>query len=120
MLSDANLIFQDPVKVTTAINDAKEIFGENTPYSIEHRLGEDIVVFNKHFTDTVKIALTNGCMAKMNAAEVTLLQAYISFVEGTELRDITESGNDVLKALDEWLVLDVAGIHHVEVNDCYQ
>ena len=119
MLFDAMTIYRDPNKVTAAIADAKELFGENTPYTVEHRMDETVVVFNPHTISTIREALSTGCMAKMNAAEEELFIKFIDYQNGTTYRDITVDYNDVLGALDRWLMDELLCNPHPTLNACF-
>ena len=118
MLNDIDF-FGCAVQQNMAIRDSKEIFGENTPYTIENRFDGKIVVFDDHFIRCVRETLTTGCMAKMNAAEELLMADFVNYQNGDRYRDITRSTSDVMVALDEWMVNLVYCNQNPIVNDCY-
>jgi len=87
-----------------SIKDAKDVFGENTPYVILSRLSGNIIIFSDHFIDNVRKAFTTGCMSSMNFEEELLLNKYIKYQNNSMFRDITNDESAVLVALDEWLI----------------
>jgi len=111
--------YKNDKKVRTGLYKAKEVFGENVPYIFEQRFDGKVVVFSQHFIRTIREALTNGCMAKMNNAEEELFQDLIDYENGSVLRDISGRDYEVLAALDEWLNFEILCKEHPVVNGCY-
>ena len=118
MLNDLN-IFNDTARMTDAVKDAKELFGENLPFFQESRLGETIIIFNEHFIRCVREALSNGCMAKMNEEEERLFNQFIEYQDGSSYRDISKDSSDIMTALDKWLVNAIQNVPNPVLNDCY-
>ena len=118
MLNDLPFML-DKDMADKAVADAKELFGENLPYTVEYRLNGRTIMFNDHFIKSVREALSTDCMAKMNAAEIQLFERFIAYQNGSMYRDITKSDNEVVKALDEWLMDDLNCKSHPVVNECY-
>jgi len=102
-----------------AVVAAKELFGENDPYIVERFLGGKVIIFNIHFITTVREAMTTGCMAKMNTAEENLFTKFIRYQEGSVYRDITQGEDEVMEALDAWLVRGVGCQTQPVVNGCF-
>jgi hypothetical protein len=119
MLFNELEFYQDVEKMTKAIYGAKELFGENEPYVVERGIDGKVYIFNEHFITTVRGALTNGCMAKMNTDEEELFMAFIDYQNGSGARDITRDDNAVVEALDKWLVNSMNCIPNPVVNACY-
>ena len=118
MLNDINF-WSDPVQVDLAVEDSKQIFGENVPYIVEERLGTKVVIFNDHFITTAREAMTTTCMAKMNASETLLFNKFVDYQNGASYRDITTNDDNILKALDAWFMDDLNCVEHPVVNQCY-
>jgi len=102
---------------------AKELLGENLPYTIEKRLDGDVVIFNKHFINTFLEALTTGCIAKMNETEKDILFKYIDY-QNKLLNDTTPSDMDnetklVIEYLDKWLYDEISCTPHIKLNECF-
>ena len=119
LLRNGNYYLQDSEITDKSIANAKQLFGENLPYVIEHRFGEKIHIFNGHFIQTLREALTTGCMAKMNNAEVTLTRKFVEYQNQSFYRDITTRDNEVVVALDKWLMDDVMCNEHPKINECF-
>ena len=102
-----------------AVEDCKEIFGENIPYVTEDRVGGRVIIFNDHFLETVREALTTGCVARMNASELLVFNDFVRYEDKATYRDITNSDDYIAEALDEWLTREVMCLSHPYVNECY-
>lgn len=111
--------FDDNQELQDSVYDAKELFGENTPYRIELRMSGNVTIFNDHFIRTAREALTNGCMAKMSTVESALFIRFVEYQNGSDYRDITREDNEVLVALDQWFMDDLNNIPHPGVNACF-
>ena len=118
MLNDIDF-FSCDLQMNSAVEDAKEIFGENTPYIIENRLSGKVVVFNDHFIRCVRETLTTGCMAKMNSAEELLMKDFVDYQNGDRYRDITRSTSNIMVALDKWMNNLIFCLPNPIVNSCY-
>lgn len=118
MLNDIDF-FGCSLQQNAAVYDAKEIFGENSPYIIENRIDGKVVIFNDHFIRCVRESLTTGCMAKMNSAEEILMDDFINYQNGNRYRDITRSNSDIMVALDKWMCNLVHCAPNPVVNSCY-
>jgi len=111
--------FASSDRVTAAVFLTKELFGESDPYVVETRLDGKVIIFNKHFIEVTREAMTTGCMAKMNASETTLFRDFIEYQNGASERDITRGDDDVLDALDQWFMDDIHCVPHPVANDCF-
>lgn len=111
--------FSDTKKIDVAVADAKQTFGENTPYVIETKITGKTILFNTHFITTIREALTTGCMAKMSSNEELLFLDFISYQNGDGFRDISSNVNDILKALDIWMTNELKCIPNGAVNSCF-
>jgi len=118
MLSDYNL-FLDNTTMNEAVFAAKELFGENVPYTIEQRLEGAVIIFDTHFMETLREALSSGCMAKMNSNEEELFIRFVEYQNGHSYRDISELNVDIMGALDTWLTNLVMCIPNAEINGCF-
>jgi len=102
---------------------AKELLGENLPYTIEKRLDGDIVIFNKHFINTFLEALTTGCIAKMNEKEKDILFKYIkhqdSLLNGVVDTELDTETRLVIKFIDKWLYDELKCTRHIKANECF-
>jgi len=109
--------------VNKGIETAKELLGENTPYSIEKRLDGEVVVFNNHMTSTFIEALTTDCISKMNVSEKNLLFDYMDYSNALSGNYDYAAPNGtslaVVEALDKWLTDEVQCNPHPTVNECY-
>jgi len=106
------------VKADASIADAKNIFGENAPYVVDHRLEGNVIVFNTHFISMMRIALTTGCMAGMNSAEEEVMLKLVKYENGGNYRDITTNDDAVMRALDKWVSDEVIGAEHPSLSQC--
>lgn len=118
MLNDIDF-FSNTAQMDLAVEDAKEIFGENLPYVIEKRVDGRTVIFNDHFIRTTREALSTGCLAKMNSMEVLLFEKWVAFENGSSYRDITKTDGNIVQALDAWFMDDLRCIAHPRVNSCF-
>lgn len=118
MLNDIDF-YSNTNKVDYYVNASIEIFGENVPYTIQRILGTKVVVFNEHFIRTAREAFTTDCVAKMNSAELDLLERYIAYTAGSIYRDITVEDSDVMEALDLRFMNALNCVVEVGINDCY-
>ena len=112
--------FRDPVKIDNAIYLAKEFYEENEPYVLEHRMEGNVVIFNKHFIDTILEAFMNGCLAKMNGLEEELFFQFVDYEDQKEFRDISVTNDNILRALDQWLVNMSLGRENPYINECWK
>ena len=121
--------YNDQDKQTLAINDAKQLFGEHTPYTIVPTADVDQIVFYDHFTENVRTALSNGCVINMSKYELALFRDFIAWqnwliiqdpvvVAGSEEDVYVSDEKDALIALNNWLVDELSGIPHYELNTC--
>jgi len=121
--------YNDESKQTLAMNDAKQLFGENTPYTIIPTIDGEQIVFNTHFTDSVRTALSTECVLSMSKYELSLFKEFIAWQSWLVDQDpIVEAGseedtfyskdNDAMMALNNWLVDEVAGQSHPKINTC--
>jgi len=111
----------------------KELLGEHTPYSIRKDIaGVDIILFNTHFINCMRQALTDGCVARMSKAELKFWYEFVAYQndiqDGTRddaALDISEVQAPILRreaALEElsrWIADELAGTPHQEVKECY-
>ena len=117
-IGDVNF-YSDVDMVNFSVYKAKELFAENEPYTRERRIDGEIVIFNIHFLTSVREAFTTECVAKMSPAEETVFFDYIKYQNETDQRDITNRDDEVMKALDEWIIAELACEAQPEVNSCF-
>ena len=103
-----SILFNDREKTLLAIADAKNIFGENTPYIVREVLEGDQVVFNDVFINNVIKAMTTGCMPDMGSSSKTLLYNWL----GDQYHDWFTI------ELDKWLVNMVNNIPNYSLDKC--
>jgi hypothetical protein len=79
-LLNSNGVF-DKVKYGEALVDTKELLGETLPYTLVSNIIKDkpTVIFNDHFLETFRQAMTTGCMTRMSHEEENLLYAFIEY-----------------------------------------
>lgn len=113
----------DDVTMSSAINDAKEIFNAHRPYETIRTLNGDQFIFNEHFTTEMINTLTTSCLTALSTTEADLLIQFIEwqnwlsdsgFTAGSVDDDYVSVTNekDVLIALNNWLVDELAGSEH--------
>ena len=89
----------------------------------------DQIVFYDHFTENVRTALSNGCVINMSKYELALFRDFIAWqnwliiqdpvvVAGSEEDVYVSDEKDALIALNNWLVDELSGIPHYELNTC--
>ena len=72
--SDRELTIGDGIKLS------KELLGEHKPYSIRKDIaGEDIILFNAHYINCMRQALTDGCVARMGKAELQFWYEFVAY-----------------------------------------
>jgi len=118
MLNDL-ILYNDAERMTVAVYDAKEIFGENAPYTTELKADGKVVIFNTHFITCLREALSTGCMAKMDTEEEIVFQQFVKYQSGASYRDITLEVSEVMEALDAWLIRALDMEEQPQVNVCY-
>ena len=125
--SDRELRIDDGIKF------GKELLGEHKPYSVRLDIaGADIILFNTHFINCMRQALTDGCVARMGKSELKFWLEFVAYqndiqdgVRDDVTLDISEIQAPVLqreRALEElsrWISDELAGIPHQEVKECY-
>ena len=119
--------------IDDAISFGKEILGEHKPYSVRKDIaGADIILFNVHFINCMRQAITDGCVARMSRHELAFWYEFVAYQndiqDGTrdDLHlDITEVQASILQreaALEElsrWMYDELNGIPHPEIKECY-
>jgi len=102
---------------------AKELLGENLPYTIEKRLEGDVVILDDHFINTFLEALTTGCIAKMNEKEKNILFKYVKYqdnlLNGVVDADLDTETRLVIKFIDKWLYDEINCTRHIKTNECF-
>jgi len=113
------LLFNDPKKVKKAVYDAKNLFSENVPYTIEYRLGnKKTYIFNDHFIKGIIKAFTTDCLDDLNNSEREVLENFINYENSLSYRDITSEQLEVVNALDKWLYNLCVGRENPKQNGC--
>jgi len=113
-----SLLFNNKEKIKKAVYDAKNLFSENVPYTIEYRLGEKkVYIFQDHFIRGILEAFTTDCMEKLNKSERQMLEKFIQYEDNRVFRDITSSENEAMAALDKWLFNLANGIDNLK-SEC--
>jgi len=110
--------YRDYNKINKAVTDATNLFGENVPYVKDRRIEGKVVIFDKHFIDGVILALTNGCMAMFNDTEAALFEDFLRSQDNYSFRDITYDNDDILVALDKWLLNLTLELDNPVINSC--
>ena len=106
-------------EINMLMSDAKQLFGENTPYIIERRLEGSTIIFSEHFISCLREALTTGCMAKMDSEEERMFLAWTGFESANVSRDIATAGEDVMEALDKWMANLAMCKPNPIMNNCF-
>ena len=104
---------------------SKELLGEHSPYSIRKDIeGADIILFNTHFINCMRQALTDGCVARMGKLELEFWYEFVAYqqdiqdgVLDTPIIDLQRLA--ALEELSRWISDEIAGIPHQEVKPCY-
>jgi len=113
------LLFNDPEKTKKAVYDAKNLFSENVPYTIEYRLGDKkTYIFAEHFINGIIKAFTTDCMDNLNNSEREVLNQFISYEDGKSYRDITNEEDEAMAALDKWLYNMTMNLDNPKINGC--
>ncbi|MEA3495602.1 MAG: hypothetical protein U9R42_06150 [Bacteroidota bacterium] len=113
----------DDITMDSAISDVKEIFNAHRPYETVKTLNGDTFIFNEHFTREMINTLTTSCLTALSTTEADLLIQFIEWqnyladntiVAGSVDDDyVSVTGEkDVLIALNNWLVDELAGSEH--------
>lgn len=111
----------------------KELLGEHKPYSIRLDIaGVKIILFNIHFINCMRQALTDGCVARMSKSELKFWYEFVAYQN--DIQDGTRDDFDsdisaiqspiierelALEELSVWVNDEIAGIEHPEVKECY-
>ena len=125
--SDTELTINDGLKFS------KELLGEHYPYSIRKDIaGEDIILFNVHFINCMRQALTDGCVARMSRHELKFWYEFVAYQNDIQddVRDDFHTDISVIQAsvvqrevaleeLSRWMYDELNGIEHQEVKECY-
>jgi len=120
--------YTSPTKITQALTEAKTLFGENPPYTVSYDIeGNYIILFESHFTDAVKVAVTDGCVSNMSREELDLWLEFIKYQKNVQngVRDYLQvsSGSpqqvEAIKALSTWLVDELNGTPHPQATNCF-
>ncbi len=122
----------NPITIEDTIVIAKDLLGENYPYSVQQNIdGDDIIVFRPHFQEMLRIAISDGCIDRMSIYERTFWFEYLAYAA-----DITDGVRDDLyidismvqspiverelayQALVDWLKDELTGVEHPENPAC--
>ena len=111
----------------------KELLGEHKPYSVRLDIaGVKIILFNIHFINCMRQALTDGCVARMSKSELKFWYEFVAYQN--DIQDGTRDDFDsdisaiqspiierelALEELSVWVNDEIAGIEHPEVKECY-
>ena len=104
---------------------SKELLGEHKPYSVRIDIaGNDIILFNTHFINCMRQALTDGCVARMSKSELKFWLEFVSYQndiqDGTRDDVIVSARRELaLYELSVWLQDELNGIPHRETKECY-
>lgn len=104
---------------------SKELLGEHKPYSVRIDIaGADVILFNTHFINCMRQALTDGCVDRMGKSELKFWLEFVAYQndiqDGTRDDAIVSARRErALEALSLWVHDELAGIPHQEIKDCY-
>ena len=121
------------LRIDDGIKFGKELLGEHKPYSIRLDIaGEEIILFNTHFINCMRQALTDGCVARMGKSELKFWYEFVEYQndiqDGTRddfFMDVSEiqapqlQRERALEELSRWISDEIAGIPHQQVKECY-
>jgi hypothetical protein len=111
----------------------KELLGEYRPYTVRKDIaGENIILFNTHFVNCMRQALTDGCVDRMGKLELKFWLEFVAYqndiqdgVRNDVVLDISkvqaplQQRELALYALDEWMQDELNGVTHRETKECY-
>ncbi len=115
--------------ITNAISASKELLAQHRPYSVRVLIdGTQAILFNTHFINVMRQAMTDGCTARMSKLELAFWLDFVAYQndiqDGSRDDEVGTSPSDLLNelALEElsrWMVDEIAGTPHQEEIDCY-
>jgi hypothetical protein len=111
----------------------KELLGEHRPYTVRTDIaGEDVILFNTHFVNCMRQALTDGCVDRMSKLELRFWKEFVAYqndIQDGVRDDVVLNINKVqsplqqrelaLYELSAWIQDELDGTPHRETKECY-
>ena len=121
------------LRVDDGIKFSKELFGEHAPYSVRLDIsGGEIILFNTHFINCMRQALTDGCVARMGKQELKFWYEFVRYqndiqdgvrddveLDISEIQSTSVRRELALEQLSLWISDELAGVPHEEIKECY-
>ena len=105
-------LYDDIDKVDSAIDDAKELFGENKPYETIRKIDSELIIFNDHFIIEFIKMLGDEDLSGMSQSESSIAYDFIDYMNGKIAGEIVVSTNEAMIQLDKYLVDELMQLEH--------